>query len=51
MWLNLLMDDCYFSNIAKIKIKIYLIILGKIKIYNFSKNGHILIMEITLLKN
>jgi hypothetical protein len=46
------MDDCHFSNITKVKNKtLYLIILGKIKIYNSSKNGYILyVTKITLLK-
>jgi hypothetical protein len=43
MWLNLLMDDCHFNNIAKIiKQTLYLTILKKIKTCNFSKIGHIL---------
>jgi hypothetical protein len=42
MWLNLLMDDCHFSNIANIIKSLYLIISGKINICNFSKIGHIL---------
>jgi hypothetical protein len=53
MCLNLFnMDDCHFSNITKVKNKtLYLIILGKIKTCNSSKNGYILhLMKITLLK-
>ncbi len=53
MCLNLLnMDACHFNNITKVKSKtLYLIILGKIKTCNSSKNGYILYVEkITLLR-
>ncbi len=45
------MDDYHFGNIAKIKKKLYLIILGKIKIYNSTKIRHILCNENKLVKD
>jgi hypothetical protein len=42
MWLNLLMDDWHFNNIAKIILKLIPNHIWKIRIYNFSKYGHIL---------
>jgi hypothetical protein len=45
------MDDYHFSNITKIKIKMYLMILGKMIIYNFIKIGHILCNENKIVKD
>jgi hypothetical protein len=42
MWLNLLIDDFHFNNIAKINKPLNVIILEKIKSWNSSKIGHIL---------
>jgi hypothetical protein len=45
------MDDYHFNNIAKINKKLYLIILGKIKIYNFIGIRHILCNENKIVKD
>jgi hypothetical protein len=50
MWLNLLMDECHFNNIAKIIFSFVPNHIWENKNLEFSKNGHILIMETTLLK-
>jgi flagellin-specific chaperone FliS len=45
------MDDYHFNNIAKKIKELYLVILGKIKAWNFRKNGHILSVENKILKD
>ncbi len=45
---NLLMDDYHFNNIEKKNL--HLIILGKIKTCNPTKNGHILCNENKIVK-
>jgi hypothetical protein len=45
------MDDYHFSNIAKKINKLYIIILGKIKIYNSIEIRHILCNENKLVKD
>ncbi len=44
------MDDYHFTNIVKINLKIYLIILGKIKTCNSTKNEFILCIENKIVK-
>jgi hypothetical protein len=51
MWLNLLMDDYHFNNIAKIIINFVPNHIGENKNLQFSKNGHILHNGINIVKN
>jgi hypothetical protein len=52
MWLKFLMDDCLFSNITKIILKLlHLIIFGKIKSFKISKNRHILFNGNNIVKD
>jgi hypothetical protein len=45
------MDDYHFNNIAKITKKLHLIILGKIKNFNFTNIGNILCNEIKIIQD